>query len=110
MLKHHPTKEQLEKKGGWTLLDSFFLAYSGDARECVINNTNRYFDIATRSGRKKDWSGDRTHKWKRATDRGLAGYLAVLIFMSLVVLPEIPDYWGTTNDQVKCPAVSHHGA
>jgi hypothetical protein len=104
-LKHHPTEAQFKKKGGWTVLDSFLLAYSGDARECVITNTNLYAELEINSGRKKDWAGTRSKKWKPATDRSLAGYLAVLIFMSLVGLPEMRDYWHTTADQVNCPAL-----
>jgi hypothetical protein len=100
-LKHVPSRAKL--KAGWTVMDSFFLAYPKAARQQAVECTNLYFDIETAAGRKKPkYDGVR---FKPATERRFAGYLAVLIFMSLVHLPETSDYWYTGTDRVRCDNV-----
>ena len=68
----------------------------------VVECTNLYHDIEVAAGRNKTTLGET--KWKAVTERDYVGYLAVLIFMSLVGLPDMSDYWAN-SDRLKCPAV-----
>jgi hypothetical protein len=61
------------------------------------------YDIEVAAGRKKTNAGKL--KWTAVTERDYVGYLAVLIFTSLVRLPDMQDYWANCSGRLECPTV-----
>ena len=80
---------QLPATQTWSLFDLFSLFISQLSVQEIVNNTNQYATCVM--ARRKSF------KWEIITANELTNFIAQLIFMGMVDIPAMNDYWNRNN-------------
>ena len=83
-----PTREpgfQLPRGQNWSPFDLFSLFFSRNSIDVIVNNTNKF-------GNKL--KSDKSYfRWFQLTSKEFLAFLGIVIFMGLVEVPSLPEYW-----------------
>ncbi|CAI8058444.1 PiggyBac transposable element-derived protein 4, partial [Geodia barretti] len=93
-----PTGQQLPAMSSQTPADFFHLMFTDDLLDMIIEETNRYAQARIETLEEEGQLGPRSrfNKWRPLTRSELWGFLAIILNMGIIHLPDIESYWKTS--------------